>query len=94
MEVTAVGERLLVTGDGHAREASPINERVFLVDPQDPDNPTVTFGAFDAEGRPQVLYVMLWGLPRTGDGDAEIGTVPDARSSRLTSRTVLAGTGC
>jgi hypothetical protein len=24
----------------------------------------VTFGAFDASGRPGVLYEMLWGLPR------------------------------
>jgi hypothetical protein len=28
------------------------------------DNPTVTFGAFDTVGRPWVLYLMLWGLPR------------------------------
>ena len=32
--------------------------------PLDPDNPTVTFGAFDAAGRPNVLYDMLWGLSR------------------------------
>jgi hypothetical protein len=31
-----------------------------------PDNPTVTFGAFDVAGRPRVLYDMLWGLPRLG----------------------------
>ena len=36
----------------------------FLVDPGDPDNPTTTFGAFDAAGRPEALYDMLWGLPR------------------------------
>jgi hypothetical protein len=24
----------------------------------------VTFGAHDADGRPRVLYDMLWGLPR------------------------------
>ena len=36
----------------------------LAVNPTDPDNPTVTFGAFDASGRPQVLYIMLWGLPR------------------------------
>ena len=42
----------------------PLDERTFVVDPTDPDNPMVTFGAFDAAGRPQVLYVMLWGLPR------------------------------
>jgi hypothetical protein len=42
----------------------PLDERTFLVDPTDTDNPTVTFGAFDAGGRPRVLYSMLWGLPR------------------------------
>jgi len=42
----------------------PIDEGTLLVDPKDPDNPTVTFGAFDAGGRPGVLYEMLWGLPR------------------------------
>jgi hypothetical protein len=26
----------------------------------DPDSPTMTFGAFDASGRPGVLYQMLW----------------------------------
>jgi CubicO group peptidase (beta-lactamase class C family) len=66
VEVNAVGERLVITTGGRAREASPVNDRVFLVDPHDPDNPTVTFGGFDAGGRPQILYLMLWGLPRTG----------------------------
>jgi hypothetical protein len=27
----------------------------------------VTFAAFDAAGRPRVLYLMLWGLPRLGE---------------------------
>ncbi len=44
-----------------------IDERTFLVDPTDPDNPTVTFAEFDGAGRPRVLYVMLWGLPRVGE---------------------------
>jgi len=33
-------------------------------DADDPDTPTVTFGAFDEAGRPHVLYEMIWGLPR------------------------------
>ena len=45
-------------------EALPLDGRTFLVDAADPDNPTVTFGGFDAAGRPRILYVMLWGLPR------------------------------
>jgi len=67
VEVSAVGERLVITSDGRAREASPISERVFLVDSHDPDNPTVTFGDFDADGLSQTLYLMLWGSPRTGE---------------------------
>jgi hypothetical protein len=49
---------------GVKREALALDERTFLVDAADPDNPTVTFGAFDATGRPRVLYLMLRGLPR------------------------------
>jgi hypothetical protein len=42
----------------------PIDETTFLVDADSPDNPTVTFGNFDVDGRACVLYQMLWGLPR------------------------------
>jgi hypothetical protein len=41
-----------------------VDERTILVDAADPDTPTMTFGAFDPAGRPQVLYSMLWALPR------------------------------
>ena len=64
VEVTASGDRLFIKDEGDKTELRPLDERTFLVDPTDPDNPTVTFGAFDASGRPQVLYIMLWGLPR------------------------------
>jgi hypothetical protein len=50
--------------EGDEAELRRLDERTFLVDPMDPDNPTVTFGVFDASGRPRVLYIMLWGLPR------------------------------
>ena len=62
--VRATEATLVIEGDGCTVEALPIDDRTFLVDPDDPDNPTVTFGAFDDSGRPAVLYVMLWGLPR------------------------------
>jgi len=55
--VSVSGDFLVLEGDGHTVEALPISERVFLVDADDPDNPTVTF-------QDGVLYVMLWGLPR------------------------------
>jgi hypothetical protein len=64
VEVTASGGGLFIKDEGDKTELRPLDERTFLVDPTDPDNPTVTFGAFDASGRPRVLYVMLWGLPR------------------------------
>jgi hypothetical protein len=64
VEVAATTDGLrIATADGEA-EALPVGERTFLVDPADPDAPTLTFGAFDAAGRPHVLYEMLWGLPR------------------------------
>ncbi len=64
VEVTAGDDSLLITDEDSRTVALPIDERTFLVDPTDPDNPTVTFDAHDAEGRPRVLYQMLWGLPR------------------------------
>jgi CubicO group peptidase (beta-lactamase class C family) len=63
-EVKATNESLLIdSGDGPT-EALAIDDRTFLVDAADPDNPTVTFGAFDERGRPGALYLMLWALPR------------------------------
>lgn len=66
VHVAATASGLLISSEDGQAEALPINERTFLVDSADPDNPTVTFGAFDTAGRPRVLYDMLWGLPRTG----------------------------
>ncbi len=64
VEVTATEGGLLISGEDGETEAVPLDEQAFLVDAADPDNPTVSFGAFDASGRPGVLYQMLWGLPR------------------------------
>jgi hypothetical protein len=50
--------------DGAAVQALPLDDWTLVVDVDDPDNPTVTFGEFDASGRPALLYDMLWGLPR------------------------------
>jgi CubicO group peptidase (beta-lactamase class C family) len=63
-EVTASDAHLVMDHDGAAIQALPLDDRTFLVDADDPDTPTVTFGGFDASGRPAVLYDMLWGLPR------------------------------
>ena len=59
---------LLVTEDGVAREAVPLDRRTFLVDRDDPDTPTITFGDFDRTGQPGVLYDMVWGLGRLSGG--------------------------
>jgi CubicO group peptidase (beta-lactamase class C family) len=64
VEVTAAGSCLLIKSEDGETEAPPLDERTFLVDALDPDNPTVTFGSYDASGRPHVIYLMLWGLPR------------------------------
>jgi CubicO group peptidase (beta-lactamase class C family) len=66
IDVTATRDGLRMTGEEIGAVAMPIDGRAFLVDPADPDGPTVTFGAFDPAGRPHVLYDMLWGLPRVG----------------------------
>jgi CubicO group peptidase (beta-lactamase class C family) len=68
VDVTATADGLLISSEDSQTEALPLDERTFLTDPADPDNPTVTFGAFDEAGRPGVLYDMLWGLPRARNG--------------------------
>jgi CubicO group peptidase (beta-lactamase class C family) len=70
VEVTATARGLLIKTHSGEREALPLDARTFLVDSLDPDNPTITFGAFGGDGRPQVLYSMLWGLPRIDDWPA------------------------
>ena len=67
VEVTVAGSRLRIRTEHDSTQAVPLGERTFLVDDSDPDNPTVTFGAFDQAGRPNVLYDMLWGLPRVAE---------------------------
>jgi hypothetical protein len=68
VEVRAAETSLLINSEEGETEGLPVDEQTFVVDSTDPDNPTVTFGAFDAAGRPNALYVMLWGLPRLEDG--------------------------
>jgi CubicO group peptidase (beta-lactamase class C family) len=65
MDISALESCLRIKSDEAEREALPLDDRTFVVDSTDPDNPAVTFEAFDAAGRPRVLYDMLWGLPRS-----------------------------
>jgi hypothetical protein len=64
VEVTESGGGLVVTDDGISRPAVPLDRRAFLVDRDEPDAPTITFGDFDGAGRPGVLYDLVWGLGR------------------------------
>ncbi len=64
IEIAATTDGLSLKREQGETEVLPIDGRIFLVDPADPDVPTVTFGSFDGDGRPHVLYAMLWGLPR------------------------------
>ncbi len=70
VSVRVAGTCLVVDDGDRVVEAPPVDDRSFLVDPADPDNPTVTFGSFDAKGRPGTLYEMLWGLPRATGREA------------------------
>lgn len=67
IQITAHGDHLVLATDTDQVVARPADRRVFVTDPANPDRPTVTFDAFDAQGRPGVLYHMLWGLPRRTD---------------------------
>jgi CubicO group peptidase (beta-lactamase class C family) len=64
VDVTATPSGLIIHSEESDAEVLTLDDHTFLVNPMDPDNPTVTFGAFDATARPQVLYLMLWGVPR------------------------------
>ena len=64
VDVTMENDHLLITDADGTRVAQPVDDRTFLIDAADPDNPTVTFADFDEAGRPHVLYLMLWALPR------------------------------
>jgi CubicO group peptidase (beta-lactamase class C family) len=63
-EVTPTNASLILESRGRKIESLPIDDRTFLVDADDPDTPTVTFAGFDDNGRPSVLYDMIWGLTR------------------------------
>jgi CubicO group peptidase (beta-lactamase class C family) len=63
-DVAATDASLVLEAGGRQVVGLPIDDRTFLINADDPDTPTVTFGGFDHDGRPGVLYEMLWGLPR------------------------------
>jgi CubicO group peptidase (beta-lactamase class C family) len=63
-EVTVTDAGLTIESDDETMRATALDERTFLVDPDNPDSPSMTFGGFDENGRPAVLYSGLRGFPR------------------------------
>ena len=55
----STGTGLITTTPQGPIEAVPIDDRTFLVDVTNLDTPTVTFGGFDDNVRPDVPYEML-----------------------------------
>src|SRR5260221_14352778 len=64
VKVLATDDGLVIADERGAINALAIDDRTFLIDADNPDTPTVTFGAFDGSGHPGASYDMLWGLPR------------------------------
>lgn len=64
LEMSVEDDALVVESGDQRAIATPIDHRVFLLNRSNPDTPTMTFDDFDDEGRPGVVYRMLWGLPR------------------------------
>ena len=64
IDVTVAGDGLVLSDQHDDTPAVPVAPEVFLTDPGDSDNPTITFGSHRPGGRPHVLYRMLWGYPR------------------------------
>jgi CubicO group peptidase (beta-lactamase class C family) len=62
--VAVEGDALAIRWDDEEAEAWPLNDRAFVINPESHDAPTIAFGEFDPDGRPHVLYRMLWGSPR------------------------------
>lgn len=64
-EMSVEDDVLVVTSHDQRATATPLDRRTFVIDRSNPDTPTMTFDDFDDDGRPGVVYRMLWGFPRT-----------------------------
>ena len=65
VEVTVEADHLRINDADQILVAQPIDDRTFLVDAADPDNPTVTFADFDAAGRPHFCICCCLGFAKT-----------------------------
>ena len=64
LKLSATETSLLIKSEDGETEASAARRANVRRRRDGPDNPSVTFGAFETAGRPRILYEMLWGLPR------------------------------
>ncbi len=64
IDVSVADEGLRITEGDREALARPLDDRTFLLEPEDADGPTVTFGEL-ADGRPGVLYDYVWAVPRS-----------------------------
>jgi len=65
IEVTATASGLVIESDQGKTDLLPLDDRAFLADASDPDDPTLTFGAVDRSGCPRVLYFSVRRLAGT-----------------------------
>jgi CubicO group peptidase (beta-lactamase class C family) len=65
IDVSVAGEGLRITEGDREALARPLDDRTFLLDPEDADGPTDTFGVLADDGRPGVLYYYVWAVPRS-----------------------------
>lgn len=66
IQVMAEANRLVVSRGEHSIGAVASDSSTFLLEIPSPDPLTVTFDGFDSEGRPTMLYWVVWGHPRRG----------------------------
>jgi CubicO group peptidase (beta-lactamase class C family) len=63
-DIRVTGDKLHIQATDETLEATPIDERVFVARPTDPDIPVLVFDKFDPSGRPHMLYDGPWAYPR------------------------------
>lgn len=62
--VAAESDKLVVSRGENSIDAVVSDESTFPLQVPSPDPLTLTFDGFDSEGRPAMLYWMVWGHPR------------------------------
>ena len=90
VEVTAEADHLLIKDADQTLVAQPIDDRTFLIDAADPDNPTVTFANFDEDGRrARSLPHAVGSAPAGGPAPTRARLILVAAETLLKSMTAL-----